>query len=189
LSNGDWVREDLVSESAGCDTLGAEMEEEMVETGSTDECVVTAINGAVLRSGAGIAFETAGALGAGESRTVIRSQVDLGGQTWWRLSGGAWVREDLVNESPGCDTLGEEDGGSETSAAADECVVTAIDGAVLRRGPDTSFETAGALGAGESRAVIRSQDDLGGQTWWRLSNGAWVREDLVNESPGCDTLG
>jgi uncharacterized protein YgiM (DUF1202 family) len=156
------------------------------------DCTVTAIDGAVLRSGPDTSFETAGALGAGESRAVTRSQDDLGGQTWWRLSSGAWVREDLVSESAGCDTLGEV---AETvdigvsDAVGDECVVTALDGAVLRSGPGTSFESAGALGAGESRNVIRQQDDLGGQTWWRLSNGDWVREDLVNESPGCDTLG
>ncbi len=184
LATGEWVREDLVSESEGCASLG----ELVVETGEfgEDACVVVSINGAVTRSGPGTDYERRGPLAAGESALVVDSQPDAGGQTWWKLESGAWVREDLVAESDACASLGA--GVDLSTVGEDTCVVVSISGSTLRSGPGTDYETRGALATGESRLAVDQSTDAGGQTWWRLSSGAWVREDLVTESAGCTTM-
>ncbi|RMF82142.1 MAG: hypothetical protein D6737_02860 [Chloroflexi bacterium] len=192
LSLGAWVREDLVSESPGCEVLRNNVPTGVEGVDDRVECVVTAFDGAILRGGASTDFEVFGALGAGESRVVLRAEVDQADQIWWRLTNGGWVREDLVDESQGCQPFFDFEAGTTGATDVDatmECVVTGFEGgAVLRSGPGTTFESTGALGANEARVALRGRRDEGGQTWWRLTNGGWVREDLVSESPGCSLI-
>ena len=183
------MREDLVSESEACSSLFEFGAEEVIVDENT--CLVTALEGgAVLRSGAGSDFESAGALGFGESRIATRAQDDINGQQWWRLTNGRWVRADLVEESAGCETLGET--GSSTAdpvADADTCVVTGLPGGgILRSEANANSDNLGQYGEGQRRVALEGQRDLDGQVWWRLNNNAWIREDLVTESDACEAL-
>jgi hypothetical protein len=189
LTNGTWIRADLVSESEGCTNFDTNPDFEPVYA-DDNTCVVTGLEGGgILRAEPNSESAQDGVIGAGQAFIALETQADLNGQNWWRLSNGRWVREDLVSESSACNDLLEF---TETEIVADAntCVVTGLEGgAVLRTGAGSDFESAGALGFGESRIATRAQDDINGQQWWRLSNGRWVRADLVSESEACATIG
>jgi len=74
--------------------------------------------------------------------------------------------------------------GSETMAASD-CTITnsGSQNVNLRSGPGTSFAVSSTLRPGESMAVDGQADN-----WWRLSNGSWVRSDLVTATDSCSSV-
>jgi len=68
------------------------------------------------------------------------------------------------------------------------CVILTNGAANLRASVSTGSEIVGSLPAGRG-AYIDGQilaDD--GFTWWHLLQDAWVRSDVVNSNPACDTL-
>jgi hypothetical protein len=58
----------------------------------------------------------------------------------------------------------------------------------MRSGPGTTFNEAGQIVAGVT--VQGNGQAIGGDgyTWWRLTNGAWVRGDVVNAATNCSSL-
>ncbi|MBN1286166.1 MAG: SH3 domain-containing protein [Anaerolineae bacterium] len=72
----------------------------------------------------------------------------------------------------------------ETSA----CVATATTDVRRRSGPSTDYPLEGALSAGETARITGQMVGPDGFTWWALSDGAWVRSDLVSISGICDGI-
>lgn len=54
-----------------------------------------------------------------------------------------------------------------------------------RSGPGTNFDRAGTLFADLVMAVDGQSVGSDGQVWWRLSDGSWVRSDLVEQDGDC----
>jgi hypothetical protein len=68
------------------------------------------------------------------------------------------------------------------------CTLNVPDGANQRSGPSTSFPIRNVLTAG---AITQAQGQAIGSdsyVWWQLTDGTWVRSDVVDEAPGCDAL-
>lgn len=57
-----------------------------------------------------------------------------------------------------------------------------------RSGPGTSFAQAGQLTAGQILLADGRFTGADGLTWWRLEDGTWVREDVVNARGDCRNL-
>lgn len=67
------------------------------------------------------------------------------------------------------------------------CSVNAKSTVNLRSGPGTNFDLAGTLSATETTEADGQFQATDGFTWYRLSDGAWVRSDLVSASD-CSNL-
>ncbi|MDZ4769390.1 MAG: hypothetical protein SGJ24_09695 [Chloroflexota bacterium] len=65
---------------------------------------------------------------------------------------------------------------------AARCFVSANETIRKRAMPSTAAEVVGRLERGENPFVVGQQVGGDGFTWWNLEDGAWVREDTVNES-------
>jgi uncharacterized protein YgiM (DUF1202 family) len=70
----------------------------------------------------------------------------------------------------------------------DTCTIAPDKMVNLRGGPGTNYAWNGQLQAGEQATPDGFATDSGGQTWWHLSNGLWVRSDLVNQAGACGGL-
>lgn len=57
-----------------------------------------------------------------------------------------------------------------------------------RTGPGTNFDSAGVLDTGAVQQADGRTTGADGLTWWRLVDGSWVREDVVEASGGCGQL-
>jgi hypothetical protein len=68
------------------------------------------------------------------------------------------------------------------------CTISATSGVNLRSGPGTEFGVVGALGSGTSIQADAQSTGSDGFVWWRLTNGFWVRSDVVTESEVCEAL-
>ena len=69
------------------------------------------------------------------------------------------------------------------------CDITATSGAVNKRsGPGTNFDIAGILDDGANLPAITQATESDSLTWWQLSDGSWVREDVVSEAGACRAL-
>ncbi len=73
-----------------------------------------------------------------------------------------------------------------TQAAA-VCTITARGTVNRRSGPGTSFPSMGQISGGQSALVV-GQTQNNGYTWLQLSDGSFVRSDVVNESGDCATV-
>jgi hypothetical protein len=58
----------------------------------------------------------------------------------------------------------------------------------MRSGPGTDFIPAGQLSPGTTVRANGQAAGTDGYTWWRLTSGAWVREDVVSPTDACATL-
>ena len=58
----------------------------------------------------------------------------------------------------------------------------------LRSGPGTNFDRVGALAANTPTAAIAQTQGTDGFIWWQVENGAYVREDVVQEDGMCNAL-
>jgi WD40 repeat protein len=72
-----------------------------------------------------------------------------------------------------------------TSATTATCSVSAPGTANLRAGPGTSFDRAGSLAAGQSIEIDAQTTGDDGFVWYRLTNGAWVRSDVIGSPAAC----
>jgi|GEM_PF-4882698 len=58
----------------------------------------------------------------------------------------------------------------------------------VRSGPGTRFTRLGTLAKDVPVDVIGQRTGAGNLRWWKLSDGSWVREDVVTEAGSCDTV-
>jgi hypothetical protein len=77
--------------------------------------------------------------------------------------------------------------GELTLWAAPECALQSEWQVNLREGPGTNYPVARLLNPGLA-VVADGQTVAQAFTWWRLTDGNWVREDVVMASPGCQDL-
>jgi hypothetical protein len=75
-----------------------------------------------------------------------------------------------------------------TPTAGAVCVVTALGSVNRRSGPGTNFTPEGGLASGRSAVADGQTQGADGITWYRLTDGTWVRSDVVSEGAGCDVL-
>lgn len=69
------------------------------------------------------------------------------------------------------------------------CTITPTEGNVnLRGGPGTGYTILGRLSAGEVVAVDGQAADTAGTPWWRLDDGRWVSQGVVNTAGNCDDV-
>jgi hypothetical protein len=72
-----------------------------------------------------------------------------------------------------------------TSATAAVCTVSVTTTANQRGGPGTTFALVGTLSAGQTTAVDGQTVGADGLIWYRLTDGAWVRSDVVTAADAC----
>lgn len=75
------------------------------EASSTGACMVMASSSVNIRSDASTDSSSMGSLGAGKSMAVDGMKMGADGKTWYRLSGGGFVRSDVVTTSGDCSAL------------------------------------------------------------------------------------
>ena len=68
------------------------------------------------------------------------------------------------------------------------CIVTARGGINLRGGPSTTDPVMGGMALGQTAQATGQATGADGFTWYRLLDGAWVREDVVTAAPDCASL-
>lgn len=72
--------------------------------------------------------------------------------------------------------------------STDACTVGAVNEVRLRVGPGRDYVIRAALFAGESANPDGRAQGLDGVLWWRLSEGVWVRSDVVVAAGTCGEL-
>lgn len=119
--------------------------------------------------------------------TLIASGGVSGGVVLWGVAGGGGAAEqDDVAASPDTGEEGQTTTTEETTTStASSCTITAPGNANLRSGPGTNFERAGSLAAGQSAEVDGQAQGGDGMTWYRLTEGAWVRSDVIGSPTEC----
>ncbi|MBN8620941.1 MAG: SH3 domain-containing protein, partial [Anaerolineae bacterium] len=70
----------------------------------------------------------------------------------------------------------------------DTCIVVSDGIANMRKGPGTSYDPLGQLSPGQSFPVIGQAQGSTGFTWYKMNNGAWVREDAVRLEGNCNAI-
>ncbi|MBC7811004.1 MAG: hypothetical protein H7175_07660, partial [Burkholderiales bacterium] len=70
-----------------------------------------------------------------------------------------------------------------------QCFVAPINASAnLRERPSTFSGVEATLRQGNRSEVDGQTEDENGNTWWRLTVGLWVREDVVTETDGCELV-
>jgi uncharacterized protein YraI len=67
------------------------------------------------------------------------------------------------------------------------CTISAPRNVNKRTSPGTNYPVAGILGKGQQAQVDGQYTDAAGNRWWRLTDGSWVRSDIVTEQDDCTT--
>lgn len=138
----------------------------------------TGENLAALTSPSGQAMNTVAFSPTG---TLIASGGESGGVVLWGVTG-----EGAASESSGGTT--ESTTPEETVTSASTCTITAPGSANLRSGPGTNFDRTGSLSAGQSIQADRQAQGADGMIWYRLTDGSWVRSDVVNAPDECGAV-
>jgi WD40 repeat protein len=122
--------------------------------------------------------------------TLIASGGAFGGVVLWGTSGAGGAAEQEIAASPSDTDEEAETTTTEetTTTAATSCTISAPSNANLRSGPGTNFERAGSLSAGQSAEVNGQAQGADGMTWYRLSDGTWVRSDVVGSPAECGSV-
>ncbi|NDJ87409.1 MAG: beta-propeller fold lactonase family protein, partial [Chloroflexi bacterium] len=68
------------------------------------------------------------------------------------------------------------------------CMINAPNVVNLRAGPGTTFEVVRQLDPSEQVEADGQTTGTDGFIWWRLTEGAWVRSDVVEAGLGCDAM-
>lgn len=119
--------------------------------------------------------------------TLVASGGDAGGVVLWGTSeGGGAEQETAASTSTDTGEAAETTTTEETTNPASHCTITAPGNANLRGGPGTNFERAGTLSAGQSAEVNGQAQGGDGMTWYRLTDGTWVRSDVVGSPAECE---
>lgn len=109
---------------------------------------------------------------------VLVSGGDSGGVVIWGVSA------DSAPAQPAAESAGDQETTGTVPAVA-TCTISAPNQVNLRRGPGTNFDRAGALTAGQTAEVDGQAPGGDGMTWYRLTDGAWVRSDVVRAPDTC----
>jgi WD40 repeat protein len=111
--------------------------------------------------------------------SILASGGESGGVVLWGTADGG--QEATASEGAGETTTTE---GTTTSASA--CTISAPGNANLRSGPGTDFDRAGSLSAGQTAEADGQAIGPDGLIWFRLTDGAWVRSDVIDASAECE---
>jgi WD40 repeat protein len=113
--------------------------------------------------------------------TLVVAGSDSGGVILWGTAdaGQASAEPAESAESAPTTTTGE------TTTSTSSCTITAPSNANLRSGPGTNFDRAGTVSAGQTVEADGQATGADGMTWYRLTDGTWVRSDVVNASVEC----
>jgi WD40 repeat protein len=121
-----------------------------------------------------VAFNPAG--------TLLASGGPTGGVVLWGISGEGGATQTTTPSETTTTTT------TETTPSTAGCTFSAPGEANLRSGPGTTFDRAGALSAGQTVEVDGQAQGTDGMTWYRLTDGAWVRSDVVGAPAACATV-
>jgi WD40 repeat protein len=114
--------------------------------------------------------------------TLVASGGESGGVILWGTSAeGAQATSATAGTGETTATTTTE----ETTSGASTCTITSPSTANLRSGAGTNFDRAGSLSAGQSAEVNGQTIGADGMTWYQLTDGAWVRSDVVNAPDEC----
>jgi WD40 repeat protein len=118
--------------------------------------------------------------------TLIASGGDTGGVILWAVAGdnSATAAPVDTGSTTQTTTTGETTP-SGTGDTGTTCTFNAPGDANLRSGAGTNFDRAGSLSAGETVEIDGQSQGADGMTWYRLTNGAWVRSDVVGAPAAC----
>ncbi|MCA0457636.1 MAG: hypothetical protein LCI00_26960 [Chloroflexi bacterium] len=119
--------------------------------------------------------------------TLLASGGEAGGVALWGTTSDSAASQPADTSSTAADTT-EAATNEETSASASSCTITAPGNANLRGGPGTEFDRAGSLSGGQSVQADGQAVGTDGMTWYRLTDGAWVRSDVVGTPAECAGL-
>lgn len=117
--------------------------------------------------------------------SILASGGDTGGVVIWGTS-SAGGQQAAAPDNTGGTT--ETTTMEETTASALTCTITAPSSANLRGGPGTNFDRAGSLSAGQTVTADGQTTGADGMTWYRLTDGAWVRGDVVSAPAECASV-
>lgn len=140
----------------------------------------TGTNLAALTSPSG---EAVNSLAFSPTGTLIASAGDSGGVVLWGTSGDGGGQEAAASEGTSTTTETTTAAGTTTS-----CTITAPNTANQRSGPGTNFDRAGSLSAGQTAEVDGQATGSDGMIWYRLTDGAWVRSDVIVAPDECSTV-
>lgn len=118
--------------------------------------------------------------------TLLASGGESGGAVLWGTS-GAGGQEGAATEGTGetTATTTTEETTPGTTTSASTCTLTAPGNVNLRSGPGTDFDRAGSLSGGQTAEVDAQTTGTDGMTWYRLTDGTWVRSDVVGSPAEC----
>lgn len=159
-------------------------------------CVLTVYTAGARRTSPVESAALNGTLIVGQQVQATGWSTAADGYTWWQLADGTWARGDAflnpANPSlPGaCLALPAVSGGAAAPTASAACTLTVrLAQANLRAGPGTGFAVTRQVTIGTPLQAIGWAQDAEGYTWWRLSDGAWVRGDTVVDAANPDVPG
>lgn len=122
--------------------------------------------------------------------TLLASGGDSGGVVLWGTS-AAGAQDSAASDTTSTTdetTSGTTAETTTTGGTTAACTISAPNTANLRSGPGTDFDRAGALAAGQTASVDGQTTGTDGMTWYRLTDGAWVRSDVISAPAECATV-
>ena len=154
-----------------------------------------------LRTGPGTDFEVAGNVSNGTQFIVVERNA---AGDWLRVVNSrydGWITQALIAYnadpnfisgpgiiSPEETEADQSDAPTSTPPAEIDCMIGATDMVNRRAAPDTTAEVVGLLTPEEDLPADGQVSAGGDLVWWRLSDGGWVRSDVVIEVGDCDLL-
>ena len=99
--------------------------------------------------------------------------------------GAPQMEDDSTDETMSDENMAQ-DNMTEPSTAS--CEVSSGGTVNLRQGPGTNYSIVGSLSFGQTMSATGQAQGTDGYIWWNLSNGAWVRSDVVEEGGDCAAL-
>lgn len=197
-----WIKSDLVSAEEDCNRIpGADVYQAFPDSGSgPDTCELTADQDLNIRRDPNSESRIVATLTTGQTEYAEGYYTSEDGFIWWRVyvAENGWIREDLVTEAQDCFDLPQLEWQftpdvtatpyMTPTPAASSCQITAQRDINLRFEPRPDAAKIGKLHAGESKTVDARHPDADFDTWWRLTSGEWVRQDLVEADENCRLL-
>jgi len=114
--------------------------------------------------------------------TLLASGGPSGGVVLWGTKADSGSSQEVTAPESAGET---SESVEETTTSASACTITAPNNANLRSGPGTEFDRAGALSAGQTAEVDGQAPGADGMTWYHLTDGTWVRSDVVGTPAEC----
>ncbi len=150
---------------------------------SSDADTVRLWDAATGENKATLAGQSVSSIAFSPDGTLLVSGGETGGAVLWGTTSDSAASQATISESTS--ETAEAATNEEITTSASICTVTAPNNANLRSGPGTDFERAGALSPGQTAEVDGQANGNDGMTWYRLTDGAWVRSDIVGTPAEC----